>query len=219
MFLLDDILMIPIKLPIAGFNWIMKQIQTMANEELLNDQPWKERLIELQMMLEVGDISEEEYTVQEAQVFQALRDIRARREEMGIRPVYKTVDTCGAEFEAYTPYLYSTFEPGDDESRRTDRKKIVILGGGAKHRAHDLDRGGSASLEVRPVILFTTDPASNLGDILRGEVAYQRLDAIALYGDFWTVTSGFLELGERGRIPTRTSCAGSSSCRFPASTS
>ena len=82
MFLLDDILMIPIKLPIAGFNWVMKQIQTMANEELLNDQPWKERLIELQMMLEVGDISEEEYTVQEAQVFQALRDIRARREEM-----------------------------------------------------------------------------------------------------------------------------------------
>jgi hypothetical protein len=82
MFLLDDILMIPIKLPIAGFNWIMKQIQTMANDELLNDQPWKERLIELQMMLEVGDITEEEYAVQEAQVFQALRDIRARREEM-----------------------------------------------------------------------------------------------------------------------------------------
>ena len=82
MFLLDDILMIPIKLPIAGFNWVMKQIQTMANEELLNDQPWKERLIELQMMLEVGDITEEQYTQEEAQVFQALRDIRARREEM-----------------------------------------------------------------------------------------------------------------------------------------
>src|SRR3954453_8754371 len=82
MFLLDDILMLPMKLPIAGFNWIMKQIQTMANEELLNDQPWKERLIELQMMLEVGDISEEDYAVQEAQVFQALRDIRARREEL-----------------------------------------------------------------------------------------------------------------------------------------
>jgi hypothetical protein len=82
MFLLDDILMLPMKLPIAGFNWIMKQIQTMANEELLNDQPWKERLIELQMMLEVGDISEDDYAVQEAQVFQALRDIRARREEL-----------------------------------------------------------------------------------------------------------------------------------------
>ena len=82
MFLLDDILMLPLRLPVAGFNWIMKQIQTMANEELLNDQPWKERLIELQMMLEVGDINEEEYAVQEAQVFQALRDIRARREEI-----------------------------------------------------------------------------------------------------------------------------------------
>src|SRR5438270_11784294 len=82
MFLLDDILMLPMKLPIAGFNWIMKQIQTMANEELLDDQPWKERLIELQMMLEVGDITEAEYTAEEAKVFQALRDIRARREEI-----------------------------------------------------------------------------------------------------------------------------------------
>ena len=60
----------------------MKQIQTMADEELLDDQPWKERLIELRMMLEVGDITEEEYTVQEKQVFAALRDIRARREEI-----------------------------------------------------------------------------------------------------------------------------------------
>ena len=81
-FLIDDILLLPITGPIAGFEWIMKQIQTMANEELLNDQPWKERLIELQMMLEVGDITEEEYAREEAQVFQALRDIRARREQM-----------------------------------------------------------------------------------------------------------------------------------------
>ena len=82
MFLLDDLLMLPLKLPVAGFNWIMKQIQTMANEELLNDQPWKERLIELQMRLELGDLTEEEYGVEEAQVFQALREIRARREQM-----------------------------------------------------------------------------------------------------------------------------------------
>src|SRR4030081_1860118 len=82
MFLLDDILMLPMKLPIAGFNWIMKQIQTMANEELLNDQPWKERLIELQMMLEIGEISEDEFAREEAQVFAALREIRARREEI-----------------------------------------------------------------------------------------------------------------------------------------
>jgi len=81
-FLLDDILLAPIKLPVAGFNWILKQIQTMANEELLNDQPWKERLIELQMMLEVGDITEAEYGEEEKKVFQALRDIRARKEEL-----------------------------------------------------------------------------------------------------------------------------------------
>src|SRR5437588_10326827 len=82
MFLLDDILLLPLRLPVAGFNWIMKQVQTMANEELLDEQPWKERLIELQMMLEVGDITEAEYTAEEAKVFQALRDIRARREEI-----------------------------------------------------------------------------------------------------------------------------------------
>lgn len=82
MFLLDDLLMLPLKLPVAGFNWIMKQIQTMANEELLDDQPWKERLIELQMMLEVGDITEAEYGEQEKQVFAALREIRARKEEI-----------------------------------------------------------------------------------------------------------------------------------------
>src|SRR5213592_4466570 len=81
-FLLDDILLAPIKLPIAGFNWILRQVQTMANEELLNDQPWKERLIELQMMLEVGDITEAEYGEQEKQVFTALREIRARKEEI-----------------------------------------------------------------------------------------------------------------------------------------
>ena len=60
----------------------MKTIQTMADEELMNDQPWKERLIELQMRLEVGEISEDEYVVEEQVVFQALRDIRARKEEI-----------------------------------------------------------------------------------------------------------------------------------------
>jgi hypothetical protein len=81
-FLLDDILLFPITGPIAGFKWVMNTIQKLADEELMNDQPWKERLIELQMRLEVGEISEEDYTREEAIVFQALRDIRARREEI-----------------------------------------------------------------------------------------------------------------------------------------
>src|SRR6266704_1486137 len=57
--------------------------------------------------------------------------VRAQREAAGLEPVYKTVDTCGAEFEAHTPYLYSTYEEGDDEVKAEHgKKKIVILGGG-----------------------------------------------------------------------------------------
>ena len=81
-FLLDDLLLLPITGPLSGFRWVMSTIQKMADEELMNDQPWKERLIELQMRLELGEISEEDYVVEEAEVFQALRDIRARREAM-----------------------------------------------------------------------------------------------------------------------------------------
>jgi hypothetical protein len=81
-FLIDDLLLLPIKGPIAGVRWVLRQIQTMADEELNNDQVWKERLIELHMMLETGEITEEQYAAEEAQVFQALRDIRARREQM-----------------------------------------------------------------------------------------------------------------------------------------
>jgi carbamoyl-phosphate synthase large subunit len=55
--------------------------------------------------------------------------VRQKRIEHGIRPVYKLVDTCAAEFEAYTPYYYSTYEM-EDESRASDRPKVVILGGG-----------------------------------------------------------------------------------------
>ncbi|MFO7769210.1 MAG: carbamoyl-phosphate synthase large subunit [bacterium] len=56
-------------------------------------------------------------------------EVRARRLDEGLRPVYKRVDTCGAEFEAFTPYFYSTYEE-EDECRPTDRRKIMILGGG-----------------------------------------------------------------------------------------
>lgn len=55
--------------------------------------------------------------------------IRKRRLSMGVRPVYKLVDTCAAEFEAYTPYFYSTYED-EDEARVSDREKVIILGGG-----------------------------------------------------------------------------------------
>src|SRR6516162_6128511 len=56
-------------------------------------------------------------------------DVRARRHSAGIRPVYKRVDTCGAEFESFTPYLYSTYEE-DDESAPGAGGKVMILGSG-----------------------------------------------------------------------------------------
>ncbi|WP_207259876.1 carbamoyl-phosphate synthase large subunit [Desulfovibrio sp. Huiquan2017] len=55
--------------------------------------------------------------------------VRALRKELGVEPTYYLVDTCAAEFEAYTPYYYSTYETGQ-ENVREDRRKIVILGGG-----------------------------------------------------------------------------------------
>jgi carbamoyl-phosphate synthase large subunit len=67
-------------------------------------------------------------------------EVHAKRVEMGIQRVYKLVDTCAAEFEAKTPYYYSTFEAklktkegvpfSENESKVTDRKKIVVLGSG-----------------------------------------------------------------------------------------
>lgn len=69
---------------------------------------------------------------------QSILEVRRHRESLGIKPVYKLVDTCAAEFEAITPYYYSTYEfasgsgDGDTESevRVTDNDKVVILGGG-----------------------------------------------------------------------------------------
>jgi carbamoyl-phosphate synthase large subunit len=58
-------------------------------------------------------------------------DVYAKRKEAGITRVYKMVDTCSAEFEAKTPYFYSTFEEGhSNESKVTDKKKIIVLGSG-----------------------------------------------------------------------------------------
>ncbi len=57
------------------------------------------------------------------------RRVRERRLALGIRPGYYRVDTCAAEFEAFTPYLYATYETGN-EAEPTGRRKVVILGGG-----------------------------------------------------------------------------------------
>ncbi len=56
--------------------------------------------------------------------------IRAERKQIGLVPSYRLVDTCAAEFEAYTPYYYSTYDRGDDEVKGNVAKKVMILGGG-----------------------------------------------------------------------------------------
>ncbi|PAX09372.1 carbamoyl-phosphate synthase large subunit [Sphingomonas lenta] len=62
-------------------------------------------------------------------------EVRQHRRKLGVRPVFKRIDTCAAEFEARTPYMYSTYEAPsfgapEDESMPSDRRKVVILGGG-----------------------------------------------------------------------------------------
>src|SRR3974390_140656 len=66
-----------------------------------------------------------------AQVWRLDRQDKVRhlRKKYGIMPVYKRVDTCAAEFESFTPYLYSTYED-EDEAAPTDKKKVIILGSG-----------------------------------------------------------------------------------------
>jgi len=59
----------------------------------------------------------------------AQEQVRHKRKKLGIKPVYKRVDTCAAEFESYTPYLYSTYEE-EDEAAPTPKKKVIILGSG-----------------------------------------------------------------------------------------
>ena len=56
--------------------------------------------------------------------------IRALRKQLNIIPSYRLVDTCAAEFEAFTPYYYSTYDRGDDEVKNNVAKKVMILGGG-----------------------------------------------------------------------------------------
>jgi carbamoyl-phosphate synthase large subunit len=56
--------------------------------------------------------------------------VRAERKKTGLVPSYRLVDTCAAEFEAYTPYYYSTYDRGDDEVKGNVAKKVMILGGG-----------------------------------------------------------------------------------------
>jgi carbamoyl-phosphate synthase large subunit len=65
-------------------------------------------------------------------------DVARHRREAAINPVFKTVDTCAAEFQAFTPYLYSSYD-GEDEADPTARKKVIILGAGPNRIGQGLE--------------------------------------------------------------------------------
>ncbi|HEY3115221.1 MAG TPA: gas vesicle protein GvpG [Chloroflexota bacterium] len=77
--MLLKLLGMPITGPIAGFRFIMQQIETMAEQELYSEEHIMDDLLLLQSRLDDGEISEEEYTQQEAEIFARLREARARR--------------------------------------------------------------------------------------------------------------------------------------------
>jgi len=107
--------------------WFLGEIEEIIDqEESLRDQ--KISSIEPELLLSLKRMG---FTDRRIAALTGSReiDVRSRRAHFGIKPSFKSVDTCAAEFEAFTPYLYSTYD-GASEAPPTDRKKIVILGAG-----------------------------------------------------------------------------------------
>jgi len=81
--LLTKLLFFPVTGPVAGIRWSLGKVQNVVEEELTDDAPVKQDLMELQMRLELGDITDAEYVEQEAALMQRLREVRAWRERLG----------------------------------------------------------------------------------------------------------------------------------------
>jgi hypothetical protein len=82
--LISKILFFPVAGPVAGIRWTLEKVQTVVETELTDDSPIKQELMELQMLVELGDIDDEEYLRREARLMQQLREIRAWREHFGM---------------------------------------------------------------------------------------------------------------------------------------
>ena len=107
--------------------WFIKNIEQLCNLE------GNVRAFDLETVPKELLHKAKRFGFSDAQLAHLLRasesEVRKVRKDIGIVPVYKRVDTCGAEFEAHTPYLYSTYEE-ECEAAPTSRKKVMILGGG-----------------------------------------------------------------------------------------
>lgn len=81
--LLTKLLFFPVAGPVAGIKWTLGKVQNVVEEELTDDAPIKQDLMELQMLLELGDITDAVYREREAELMARLRDVRAWRERLG----------------------------------------------------------------------------------------------------------------------------------------
>jgi hypothetical protein len=81
--LLTNILFFPVTGPVAGIRWTLGKVQRVVEDELTDDTPVKQELMELQMLLELGEIDDAEYVRREAVIMQRLREVRAWREQLG----------------------------------------------------------------------------------------------------------------------------------------
>ena len=82
--LISNILFFPVTGPVSGIRWVLGKVQTVVEEELTDDTPVKQELMELQMLLELGDIDDAEYVRRETLLMQRLRDVRDWRERLGM---------------------------------------------------------------------------------------------------------------------------------------
>jgi hypothetical protein len=107
MFLIDDLLLAPIN----GFKFILGQIQKMADQELNDDTLIKEQLLELQMRLELDEVSDEEFREREAELFARLRVIKARQLDL-LHQVH-TAESSSFEIEVGGDEEGGFWEPGE----------------------------------------------------------------------------------------------------------
>jgi carbamoyl-phosphate synthase large subunit len=107
--------------------WFLRQIKEIVEfEQSLKGKPLDEFDRELMLKAKRDGLSDERLA-RAAGV--GAQDIRERRKELGVQAVFNRVDTCAAEFESFTPYLYSSYER-EDESAPVDGQKVMILGSG-----------------------------------------------------------------------------------------
>ncbi len=111
--------------------WFLHQMReiTLEQQSIAKTTPDQISTEHLRRLKRLGLSDERIATEWKLEGHEGIKRVRELREQKGIRPVFKLVDTCAAEFESMTPYLYSTYDE-EDEAAPTDKPKIIILGSG-----------------------------------------------------------------------------------------